>query len=28
MNREPPWKMSPQSLDEMRNIADRIIAGQ
>jgi CO dehydrogenase maturation factor len=28
MNREPPWKMSPQSLDEMRKIADRIISGQ
>jgi CO dehydrogenase maturation factor len=28
MNREPPWKMSPQSLDEMRTIADRIISGQ
>ena len=28
MNRKPPWEMSPQSLDEMRKIADRIISGQ
>jgi CO dehydrogenase maturation factor len=28
MNREPPWLMSPHSLDEMRKIADRIISGQ
>ena len=28
MNREPPWIMSPQSLDEMRKFADRIISGQ
>ena len=28
MNREPPWIMSPQSLEEMRNIAERIISGQ
>jgi CO dehydrogenase maturation factor len=27
MNREPPWIMSPQSLDEMRKIADCIISG-
>ena len=28
MKRKPPWEMSPQSLDEMRKIADRIISGQ